>query len=311
MKTTRNWQRVSGWGLHGLVAGTMILANHTGNVANTGNFLFDDGLVDLTGIGVLQSGEPYSLYEFYGAVGSIYFGNYPTLMNPVLPIKDAKNPNLALTGNSGATRLGGNYVPALDPTEIAINYLSPGQKGIPVSTGTSPQDIYETDFAPGQRNLFRQAPQKRLDLSFRKSFRPTEKLSLQYAFNIFNVTNTTSLDVPQNQTQIRQNSACSNSAINEGNNCSPGEFYYVNYGQIVTSNDPLDQQSAKTNLDQLPFHNGSGRSTTIPTVLPTGTLSCASATISGGCPNNGANFGSVTGAIGSSRVITMGLNFTF
>ena len=63
--------------------------------------------------------------------------------------------------------------------------------------------------------------QKRLDISFRKTFRPTERMSLQYEFNIFNLTNTTSLDVPQNQTQIRQNSACSNEAISEGNNCSP------------------------------------------------------------------------------------------
>ena len=266
----------------------------------------------LTGIGILQSGEPYSLYEFYGAVGSIYFGDFPTLMNPVLPIKDAKDPKRALTGNSGAVRgSGGSYIPAIDPTEINIQYLSPGQKGIPVSTGSDPQDIYETDFAPGQRNLFRQAPQKRLDISFRKSFRATEKVTLQYAFNIFNVTNTTSLDVPQNQTQIRQNSACSNTAIAEGNNCTPGDNYFVNYGQIVTSNSPIDQQSVKTNLDQLPFHNGTGRSTSIPTTLATGTLSCALATIAGGCPNNGANFGSVTGTIGGPRVVTMGLNIVF
>ena len=145
----------------------------------------------------------------------------------------------------------------------------------------------------------------------RKSFHITEKVNLQYEFNVFNMTNTTSLDVPQNQTQIRQNSACSNSAISEGNNCSPGEYYYVNYGQIVTGNIRADQQSAKTNLDQLPYHNGSGKSTTIPTILPTGTLSCATATITGGCPNNGANFGSVTGTIGGPRVVTMGIHFQF
>ena len=267
---------------------------------------------NMTGVAILQSGEPYSLYEFYGAVGSVYFGNYPTLMNPVLPITNPGNPKLALTGNKGDQRGGGgSYIPAIDPTAIDINYLAPGVKGIPVSTGSDPQDIYETDFAPGQqRNIFRQSPQKRLDMSFRKSFRPTERLSLQYAFNIFNLTNTTSLDVPQNQTQIRQSSACSNSAIAEGNNCSPSS-YYVNYGQIVAGNTPADQQSALTNLDQLPYHNGTGRSTTIPTVLPTGVLSCASATVAGGCPNNGANFGSVTGSIGSNRIITMGLSLQF
>jgi len=266
----------------------------------------------LTGIAILQSGEPYSLYEFYGAVGSIYFGNYPTLLNPVLGIKNPKQPYSALTGNSGAFRgPGGSFIPAIDPTQLNINYLAPGEKGIPISTGTDPQDIYETDFSPGQRNLFRQAAQKRLDLSIRKSFLVKSRVNLQYEFNVFNITNTTSLDVPQNQTQIRQNYACSNSATaayDGENNCA---LQYVNYGQLVTANNPTDQQSTLTNLDQLPYHNGSGRSTTIPTTLPTGVGSCSYATISGGCPNNGANFGSVTGTIGGSRVVTMGLNIQF
>jgi hypothetical protein len=78
---------------------------------------------------------------------------------------------------------------------------------------------------------------------------------LQYEFNIFNVTNTTSLDVPQNQTQIRQNSACSASAISEGNNCSLSD-YFVNYGQIVPGNSPADQQSALTNLAKNPLPAG-------------------------------------------------------
>lgn len=264
------------------------------------------------GIAVLQSGQPYSLYEFYGAVGSINFGDFPTLMNPVLPIKDPKNPGSALTGNNGAFRgSGGSYIPAIDPTQIDIHYLQPGQKGIPVSTGSDPQDIYETDFASGQRNLFRQPAQKRLDMSLRKDFTIHEKYTIQYQFNVFNITNTTSLDVPQNQTQIRQNFGCSTSAAlsNGGNNnCT---LAYVNYGQIVTSNSGADQQSALTNLDQLPYHNGSGKSTTIPTTLPVGVASCSYATISNGCPNNGANFGSATGTIGGSRAITMGLHFLF
>lgn len=132
-------------------------------------------------------------------------------MNPVLAIKDPGNPKSAFTGNKGSFRgLGGSYMPALDPSQIAINYLQPGQKGIPVSTGNNPQDIYEADFAPSdQRNIFRQVFQKRLDLSVRKSFKITEKMNLLYAFNAFNVFNTTSLDVPQNQTQIAQSDGCS------------------------------------------------------------------------------------------------------
>ena len=267
----------------------------------------------LTGVGIVQSGEPYSLYEFYGAVGSINFGDYPTLPNPVLPIKDPAHPNRALTGNSGKFRgSGGSYIPAIDPTQIAINYVTPGTMGVPVSTGDDPQDIYETAFAPSnQRNIFRQAAQKRLDISMRKTFRIREKMNLQYEFNVFNVTNTTSSDVPQDQTEVRQTSACSNSEKLNENNCSASN-YYVNYGQIVTSSNPTDQQSAKTNLDQIPYTNGTGKGTTIPTLLPVGAGSCStSGSVGGGCPNNGANFGSVTGTIGGSRAVTMGLHLTF
>ena len=271
----------------------------------------------MTGVGILQSGEPYSLYEFYGAVGSVNFGDYPTLPNPVLPIKDPSRPKSALTGNSGKFRgPGGSYIPAIDPTQIAINYIAPGQDGVPVSTGNDPQDIYETAFAPtNQRNIFRQAPQKRLDLSLRKTFRPSEKLSMLYEFNVFNVTNTTSSDVPQDQTEVRQSSACSASELKNDNNCSAAN-YYVNYGQIVTSPNPADQQSAKTNLDQIPYVNGTGKGLSIPTLLPPGKQSCAADNVvsqgaNQGCPNNGANFGSVTGTIGGARAVTMGLHITF
>ena len=266
----------------------------------------------LSGMGIAQNGQPYSLYEFYGAVGSIFFGDYPTLMNPVLPIKNPSNPGSALTGNSGKFRSGSSFIPAIDPSQIDIHYLAPGTDGIPVSTGTDPQDIYETDFAPGQRNLFRQAFQKQLNLQVRKDFHPTERFTVRYDFNMFNVTNTTSLDVPQNQTEIRQSDACSNSAnaaYDYNNNCADG---YLNYGQIATSPASADQQSALANLDQLPFHNGSGKTTTIPTILQVGQGSCSYGTItSGTCANNGANFGSVTGTIGSARMFTMGLHVMF
>ncbi len=270
----------------------------------------------LGGVGILQSGQPYSLYEFYGAVGSLNFGNFPTLMNPVLGIKDPKHPKSALTGNSGAFRgNGGSYIPTLDPTQIAINYVQPGQMGVPISTGSDPQDIYETAFNTGQRNIFKQAPQKRLDLSLRKSFHPTERISMQYDLNVFNVTNTTSLDIPQDQAQIRQNYACSNTATTESIanflNCTPGSVF-INYGQIVTSPDPVDQQSAKANLDQLPYASGSGKGTRLPLLIPLNTGTCVSAyAITGGCPNNAANFGSATGTIGGSRAFTMGFHINY
>jgi hypothetical protein len=277
---------------------------------------------NLSGVAILQSGQPYSLYEFYGAVGSINFGDYPNLMNPVLGIKDPKHPHSALTGNKGSARdNGGNYIPTIDPTQIAINYVKPGDFGVPVSTGNDPQDIYQTAFNKGQRNIFRQEPQKRLDFSIRKNFHPTEKLTVQYDFNIFNLTNTASLDVPQNQAQIRRNYACSNSAIaaSQANflNCTPGS-YFINYGQIVSSPDPNDQQSTLHNLDQVPYATGSGRTTKLPLQVPDRSLggppSCSAPYYianTNTCPNNAANFGSATGTIGGNRAITMGVHITF
>ena len=262
----------------------------------------------LTGVGIVQSGEPYSLYEFYGAVGSINFGDYPLLMNPVLPIKNPKAVKAAMTGNKGSFRAaGGSYIPTIDPTQIAINYLAPGEEGIPTSSGTDPSDIYETAFAPGnQRNIFRQALQKRLDVSLHKDFHPSEKFSVLYQFNVFNVFNTTSLDVPQDQVRIRQNYGCSTAANNvKFDNCPEG---YVNYGQVATSNSAADQQSALANLDVLPVVNGTGSSITVPTQLSNGQGTCTS---SAGCVNNGANFGSVTGTIGGSRAITMSLHIVY
>jgi hypothetical protein len=271
----------------------------------------------LTGIGVLQSGEPWSLYEFYGAVGSINFGNFPTLMNPVLGIKDPSNPKSALTKNSGRFRdPSGNYIPYIDPSQVAINYLAPGTNGIPVSAGTDPSDIYETAFNVGQRNIFRQDAQKRLDLSVRKSFKISDKVSVQYELNAFNVTNTTSPDVPQDQAQIRQNNGCSTTAIaafGGGNNC--GQYRsYLGYGQIVTSPNGTDQQTALANLDQIPFATGTGKSTQLPLNLGNGDSYCNANVYTSGtttCPNNAANFGSVTGTIGGSRAFTMGLHVTF
>jgi Carboxypeptidase regulatory-like domain len=270
---------------------------------------------NMTGIGIAQSGQPYSLYEFYGAVGSVFVGNYPNLMNPVLPIKNPNNPKSAYTGNTGDKRgSGGSYIPTIDPTQVAINFLQPGQDGIPVSTGSDPQDIYETDFAPSdQRNLFRQPFQKRLDLSFRKNFQISDKFSLLYSFNIFNVSNTTSLDVPQNQTQIAQSYACSNTANANPNSPCPQQQGNLNYGQIATSNNPVDQQSALANEFILPVVNGTGKGLTVPTTLTAGQGTCTSYgyASSAGCPNNGATFGSITGAIGGARAVTMSLHLTF
>ena len=234
----------------------------------------------LSGITTLQSGEPYSLYEFYGAVASLYYGNFPNLLNPILGIKNPSNPRSALTGHSGAFRQGTNYIPAIDPSQIAINYLSPGQKGIPSCSNNEPCDFYETDYAPGdQRNIFRQAFQKRADVSLRKDFHIKQSIIAQYEFNVYNVTNTTSLDIPQDQTQIGQ-------AFVGGT---------ANYGQVTAPDG--------TNFNSATIQNIINQLYVSPALSATGT---GRNTVVSGSP-----FGSVTGTIGSARIIDMGLHVNF
>jgi hypothetical protein len=281
----------------------------------------------MTGVGILQSGEPFSLYEFDGAVASAQLGYYPSLIDPILPIKNPSNPKSALTGNSGRFRgTGGAYIPAIDPNQIALQYLAPGQNGVPTAAmggATDPVDVYETDFAPGdQRNIFRQGAQNRLDISIRKQFKVNDKVSMRYGFNVFNLTNTTSMDVPRNGVQIGQKGSCGNAYLSGGatplSDCTSN---YEKYGMVVTNQadqagstfGPAGSGSAGTNLYEKPYTNGTGINTTVPTQVLIGTNGCSTSTevTSTTCANNGANFGSVTGAIGSSRIITMDLHIIF
>ena len=168
----------------------------------------------LTGIGTLQSGEPWSLYEFYGAVGSINFGNFPTLMNPVLGIKDPKHPKTALTGNPGTVprferqlhplrrsvadrhQLSAPGRTAFQFQRVTIRRISTKRRSIRVSAISSARMLRSVWIFPCAR----------VSESRKRS-------EFQYELNVFNVTNTTSPDVPQDQAQIRQNNGCSATAI--------------------------------------------------------------------------------------------------
>jgi len=75
-----------------------------------------------------------------------------------------------------------------------VPVFQPGDlnKGIP------PGDPFETNFIPsgGQRNIFRQSWQKRGDISIVKATALTERFTLKYTLDIFNLTNHPSFDIP-------------------------------------------------------------------------------------------------------------------
>jgi hypothetical protein len=141
----------------------------------------------LSGLTVIQSGQPYSVVDYSGAVGSIFYGTNDGITNPVVPLAGC-SPSEALTGASGA-----GSTPALKASCFGIPLLSPG-----ALNGAIPSnDPYETNFIDhGQRNIFRQSWQRRADISLVKITQITEHSSLKYTFDVFNLTNTASFDIP-------------------------------------------------------------------------------------------------------------------
>jgi len=141
------------------------------------------------GSGVLQSGQPYSVIDYTGAVGSIFYSVYDGITNPIVPeIPGCK----AVTGYSGANAFFNTNQTALNPNCFTLPLLQPGALG-----GAIPNnDTFETNFTTGQRNIFRQSWQRVVNVSLAKMTALTERLSLKYSFDVFNVTNTASFDVP-------------------------------------------------------------------------------------------------------------------
>ncbi len=152
---------------------------------------FADGW-SLVGLTVLQSGQPYSVIDFTGAVGSVYYSTNNGITNPIVPLAAGCTAKSAKTGHSGAFG-----TEALKSSCFTLPLLAAGSQsgGIPAS------DPYETGFTTGQRNIFRQAFQKRADASLIKVTPFSDRYSVKYTFDVFNLTNTTSFDVPGNEVE--------------------------------------------------------------------------------------------------------------
>ena len=149
----------------------------------------------LVGLTVLQSGQPYSVIDFTGAVGSIFYSTNNGITNPIVPLAPGCTPKSALTGHSGAFG-----TTALKAECFTVPLLAPGALNGAIPTN----DTFETNFTHGQRNIFRQAFQKRADASVFKEVAFNDRYSLKYTFDVYNLTNTTSLDVPGNEVSQNQ-----------------------------------------------------------------------------------------------------------
>ncbi len=156
----------------------------------------------LVGLTILQSGQPYSVIDYTGAIGSVFYSVFNGVTNPIVPLAPGCTAQNAKTGYSGAF---GN--PALKANCFTLPLLAPG-----ALNGAIPStDTFETNFTTGQRNIFRQAFQKRADASLIKELPLHEALTLKYTLDVYNLTNTASFDVPTDN--VSQNQGYNNFPI--------------------------------------------------------------------------------------------------
>jgi hypothetical protein len=188
----------------------------------------------IQGLGIVQSGQPYSVIDYSGGVGSIYYGVSDGITNPIVPLAPGCTPQKAYIVN-GSKHSGAFGTAALNSSCFTLPLLQPGGLG----GGIPSNDAFETGFTSGQRNIFRQSYQKRGDVSLVKAFHVTERVSGVYTFDVFNVTNTASFDIPGDN--VSQNEGYNNFPVLgtpaapspescAANNPPGGTFYNCPYG---------------------------------------------------------------------------------
>ena len=143
---------------------------------------------------VAQSGQPYSVYDYSGSVGSLYFGTDDEIGNPIVPLKPGVTAAQAeLQGTTGVNA----GKPVLNANDFAPQFVAPGTYGVP-PCDASGCDTYESLYGNSGRNLFRGPFQVRFDMSLAKDFALNERFRLRFNFDAFNVFNHPDFDTPNN-----------------------------------------------------------------------------------------------------------------
>lgn len=160
----------------------------------------------ITGVTVLQSGEPFSVIDFSGVAGGIYYSSDDLVTNPILPLAPGVTPQQATSAAfGGGTKVSRTNAPFVNPNLFSVPLLSPGQDGVPpceVVNGYNVCDNYETGFGATGRNAFRAPFESRFDFSVFKNFKLSERFNLKYQFDAFNVFNHPSLDAPDTDFEL-------------------------------------------------------------------------------------------------------------
>ena len=149
----------------------------------------------LGGQTVAQSGQPYSVYDYSGSVGNLYFGTSVYIENPIVPLVSGVTAKQAqLQGTTGVNA----GKPVLNASDFYPQFVQPGTNGVP-PCDSSGCDIYESLFGTTGRNTFRGPFQTRFDVSLAKQFPVIkDRFQLRFEADAFNIFNQADFDTPKN-----------------------------------------------------------------------------------------------------------------
>ncbi|HTG60517.1 MAG TPA: TonB-dependent receptor [Terriglobia bacterium] len=153
----------------------------------------------ISGITTLESGQPYSVYDYSGAVASLYYSANDFITNPLVPLVSGQTSQSAqLQGTTGVNA----GKPVLNVNSFGIPLVQPGQSGVPpcqtTVNGEMVCDNVETTYGDAGRNLFRGPFQTRWDFAIQKATKLSERFNLNFRTDFLNLFNHPSFDTPNN-----------------------------------------------------------------------------------------------------------------
>jgi len=153
----------------------------------------------ISGQTIAESGQPYSVYDYSGSVGSLYYGTLDEITNPIVPLKPGVTPQQAVQSAPSAANCAGlgTEICKLNSADFLPQFVAPGTNGVP-ACDASGCDEFESLFGNSGRNLFRGPFQVRFDMSVAKEFSIKERFKLRFEADAFNIFNHPDFDTPNN-----------------------------------------------------------------------------------------------------------------
>jgi hypothetical protein len=162
----------------------------------------------ITGVTTAQSGEPFSIIDFSGVSGSLFYSSDVDAINPLLALAPGVTPGDAQSrasanGSNGGFKFGG--MPYVNPNDFTEPLIAPGTDGVPpcqMIDGFNVCDNVETGFGDTKRNVFRAPFETNFNFSVFKNFKLNERFNLKFQADAFNLFNTPAFDTPRTDFEL-------------------------------------------------------------------------------------------------------------